>query len=196
MWRMHTTDAEPSTAPEHPLSRGSTAACLACLYALVWLAAYEPSLHGGVAAVASLVLAAALIAASAIDVESYRLPDAITLPLALAGVVLGPLLGWSMLLHALAAAAGYLTIVCLASLYRAARGRDGIGMGDAKLLAASAAWLGPESIATVLLIAALSALGIVGAVALFGHRYGSTDALPFGPFIAFATWMVWTHGPI
>ena len=79
-------------------------------------------------------------------------------------------------------------------LYRRWRGRDGLGLGDAKLLAASGAWLGLEGIAPTLLAASLSGL----AAALIGHVAGRPIAaetrVPFGPFLAGATWLIWLYG--
>ncbi|MGC1886837.1 MAG: prepilin peptidase, partial [Stellaceae bacterium] len=92
-------------------------------------------------------------------------------------------------------ALGYLSLVAIAALYRALRSREGLGGGDAKLLAASGAWLGAAALPQVILLAALSALAAAGFLRLAGIRLGIHSALPFGPFLALATWVLWLFGP-
>jgi leader peptidase (prepilin peptidase) / N-methyltransferase len=179
-------------APAAVLRRSTAFFTFAGLYALVWLAAL--GIDGPNRPVfASLLIAAALIWASAIDLETYRLPDYLTLPLALAGIVAAPMMGSTMLVQGCAAAAGFLLLYAVARTYRALRGRDGLGLGDAKLLAAGAAWLGPDAIAWIVLGAAVMALTLVAGLHLIGRRYRMDDALPFGPFLALSIWMLWTH---
>jgi leader peptidase (prepilin peptidase)/N-methyltransferase len=86
----------------------------------------------------------------------------------------------------------------LAWLFRTIRGREGLGLGDAKLLAAAGAWVGLGAIPTVVLLSALGAL--VGTVLL--HRLlrqaapiGGTP-LPFGPYLAAAIWIAALYGPL
>jgi leader peptidase (prepilin peptidase)/N-methyltransferase len=98
--------------------------------------------------------------------------------------------------RALGAALGYLSLMTIAALYRALRGREGLGGGDAKLLAASGAWLGAAGLPQVILLAALAALAAAGSLRLAGIRLGIHSALPFGPFLALATWVLWLFGPI
>jgi leader peptidase (prepilin peptidase)/N-methyltransferase len=76
------------------------------------------------------------------------------------------------------------------------RGREGLGGGDAKLLAASGAWLGATTLPQVVLLAALSALAAAACLRLAGIRLGVHSALPFGPFLALATWALWLFSPI
>jgi len=69
--------------------------------------------------------------------------------------------------------------------YRKARNQDGIGMGDAKLLAALGAWLGWAALPGILLIASIT--GVIGGMAyLKWHKQSARQAFPFGPFLAFA----------
>ena len=168
---------------------------LSAIFLTVWLSANaaqtterEP--------IATVALAMALIAASIIDIESYRLPDLITLPLAIAGVLSGPWLGWSMLLHASAAVVGFLFLYAVSVAYRYLMQRDGLGLGDAKLLGGGAAWLGPESIASIVLLASVLALTLIICSMMMGRRYRMDDALPFGPFLALSIWIFWNHAPI
>jgi len=131
-----------------------------------------------------------------IDLRCWLLPDVLTLPLLVVGLVAAALLDPEQLVdHALGAALGFLTLLAVAALYRVLRGREGLGRGDAKLLAASGAWLGASALPQVILLAALSALVAAGGLWLAGVRLGAHSALPFGPFLALATWLLWLCGP-
>jgi leader peptidase (prepilin peptidase)/N-methyltransferase len=76
------------------------------------------------------------------------------------------------------------------------RGREGLGQGDAKLLAAAGAWLGAVALPQVILVAALSALLVAAALRLSGRTMHAHSALPFGPFLALAIWALWLFGPL
>ena len=71
-----------------------------------------------------------------------------------------------------------------------------LGLGDAKLLAASGAWVGVTGLPTVLAGAAIAGLAVAGAMMLMGQRLDRHSALPFGPFLAAATWLVYLFGPV
>ena len=130
-----------------------------------------------------------------IDVRRGLLPDALTLPLVLAGLAAAVALDPDQLTdRTLGAALGYLSLVAIAVLYRWWRGRDGLGHGDAKLLAASGAWLGATALPQVILWAALAALVAALCLRLAGVRLGARSALPFGPFLALSTWVLWLSG--
>ena len=127
-----------------------------------------------------------------IDARHWLLPDALTLPLVLAGLAAALAVDPDRLLdRALGAALGYLALRGVAFVYRALRGRDGLGEGDAKLLAASGAWVGASGLPQVVLLAALAGLLAAACLRLAGVRLGAQSALPFGPFLALATWVVW-----
>ena len=133
-----------------------------------------------------------LLALGWIDARHWLLPDALTLPLVIAG--LGAALAFDpggLTDRALGAAIGYLALRLVALLYRKLRGRDGLGEGDAKLLAAAGAWVGASGLPQVVLIAALAGLVAAAGARLAGARLSATSALPFGPFLALATWLVW-----
>lgn len=146
---------------------------------------------------ASLILAVALAALSAIDLHAYRLPDVLTLPLAGLGLLVS---GWSGTMplwwSALSAVLAFMLLAGIAAAYRHVRGRAGLGLGDAKLVAASGAWLGLEALPTVLLWATASALICALAASWRGRPVTGATRLPFGPFLAFATWLVWLYGPL
>lgn len=138
-----------------------------------------------------------LLALGWIDLRCWLLLDALTLPLIIAGLAVAFLFDPDQLTdRALGAALGYLSLTAIATLYRALRGREGLGGGDAKLLAASGAWLGAAALPQVILLAALSALAAAGCMRLAGVRLGIHSALPFGPFLALATWVLWLLGPL
>ncbi len=177
---------------------------LSLLFLALYVVLAIPALRGGemsaAAFAASIPLALALAVLSAIDLRSFRLPDAITLPLIAAGLVLAGL-AWQSgvdgaLWRPVAAAAGFLFLYGVALAYRRLRGRDGLGMGDAKLLAAAGAWLGFGGLPTVMLWATGVALAGVAAAALMGRQVEGASRIPFGPFLALGFWMVWVYGAV
>jgi leader peptidase (prepilin peptidase)/N-methyltransferase len=132
-----------------------------------------------------------LLALGWIDAEHRRLPDALTLPLIPAGLAVTLVLEPDALLdHAVAAVAGYAAFMALAATYRWWRGQDGLGEGDAKLLAAGGAWLGLEALPWTVCGAALIGLAMAALLRLRGKRMGRHTALPFGPPLAAAIWFV------
>lgn len=143
----------------------------------------------------SLLLGAALVWLSINDIKTFRLPDRLTLPLLAAGLGLCAVLEWDDIRWRIAAAAGaYASLVGIAWLYRRWRGRDGLGQGDAKLLAASGAWLGIDGVPLALLAACLAALLVALAAVAAGRMVTGETRLPFGPFLAGGTWLIWLYG--
>ncbi len=131
-----------------------------------------------------------------IDLQRWLLPDVLTLPLVIAGLAAAAALDPEQLTdRALGAALGYLALRVIALLYRLLRGHEGLGHGDAKLLAASGAWVGTSALPQVVLGAAVSALVAAACLRLAGVRLDARSALPFGPFLALATWLIWLLGP-
>ncbi len=132
-----------------------------------------------------------------IDLRCWLLPDVLTLPLIAVGLLAGILFDADAVLdRAAGAALGYLALYAVAAAYRALRGREGMGMGDAKLLSAAGAWLGATALPQVVLLAAVAALAAAAALRLGGVRLHAQSALPFGPFLALAIWLVWLAGPL
>ncbi|HTV46462.1 MAG TPA: A24 family peptidase [Stellaceae bacterium] len=133
-----------------------------------------------------------LLALAWIDWRHWLLPDRLTLPLVLVGLAAAAAFDRANLLdRALGAAAGYLALRVVAITYRRLRGHEGLGIGDAKLLAASGAWVGAAALAEVVLFAAVAGLVTAAGLRLVGIRLGLRSALPFGPFLALGTWLVW-----
>jgi leader peptidase (prepilin peptidase)/N-methyltransferase len=131
-----------------------------------------------------------------IDLRRGLLPDILTLPLVLAGLAAAAVFDPAELTQrALGAALGYTSLVIVAAVYRKLRGREGLGHGDAKLLAASGAWVGAAALPQVILLAALAALLVAAGLRLAGTRLSAHSALPFGPFLALVTWVLWLCGP-
>ena len=124
-----------------------------------------------------------------IDWDCLLLPDILTLPLVLAGLAATAWLDPDLTTdHAIAAALAYGAVQALAILYRRLRHRDGIGAGDAKLLAAIGAWTGLESLPWVIMAAAITGLTLAAAMAARGRPIGATTPLPFGTCLAAAGW--------
>jgi leader peptidase (prepilin peptidase) / N-methyltransferase len=138
-----------------------------------------------------------LLALGWIDLRKWVLPDALTLPLIVAGLAAAVLFDRAGLVdRALGAAFGYLVLRAIAAAYRAVRGFEGLGRGDAKLLGAGGAWVGASLLPQVILGAALLALVTAGAMRLIGIRLHAQTAIPFGPFLALAIWAVWLYRPL
>jgi leader peptidase (prepilin peptidase) / N-methyltransferase len=132
-----------------------------------------------------------------IDLRRWLLPDALTLPLIIIGLALAAVFAREQLIdRAFGAVLGYLGLRAIALVYRALRRREGLGQGDAKLLAAAGAWVGASALPQIIFGAALAALITVVALRLAGVRLEAHSALPFGPFLALATWLIWLFGPV
>ena len=138
--------------------------------------------------------AAALVALAAIDWDTTLLPDNLTLPLLWAGLVVSAL-GWTIALpDALwGAVAGYLSLWTVYWLFKLTTGKEGMGFGDFKLLAALGAWLGLKMVLPVVLAA--SVLGaIVGIAMKLASTLREGRYVPFGPFLAGAGLVVMLAG--
>ena len=122
------------------------------------------------------------------DLRTFRLPNIITLPLIFTGLLFNSFSsqGFASFQDSIfGAILGYTGLWLLNSLYRALKKQNGIGMGDAKLLAALGAWLGWQPLPSILLMASLAGL-IGGVVWLAWNKQNHRTAFPFGPFLAIA----------
>jgi leader peptidase (prepilin peptidase) / N-methyltransferase len=145
----------------------------------------------------SLALGWTLLAMAAIDLGHYWLPDRLTLPLIPAGLLVAWLVDPAKLVdHGIGALAGFLAFAGIAWAYRRLRRRAGLGLGDAKLLAAAGAWLGWQALPGLVVVAAALALAVALIRAAFGARLAATTRIAFGPYLALALWLSWLYGPL
>ena len=137
---------------------------------------------------------AVLVALAAIDWDTTVLPDALTLPLLWAGLIAAAI-GWTLPLSTAlwGAIAGYLSLWSVYWLFKLTTGKEGMGFGDFKLLAALGAWLGWQMIVPMLLMA--SVIGAVVGIAMkFNASLREGRYVPFGPFLAGAGIVVMLAG--
>lgn len=131
------------------------------------------------------------LALSIIDWKTYLLPDLLTQPLLWLGLLYHAVFHQLPLQDAIfGAIAGYLSLWMVYWGFRLLTGREGMGYGDFKLLAAIGAWCGWQSLPMVILAASLA--GIVMAIAKPGHLRDLRQAIPFGPCLALAGWLMFT----
>ena len=187
-------------APRAQLLIAAGLPSLAALWAVTIVPAY--ALPG------TLVLAWTLICLAIIDARTYLLPDCLTFPLIAMGlghaILMGVILGdvrqglWAGAENLFAAGLAFAFMGVVAWAFHRWRGREGLGLGDAKLLAAAGAWLGLSALPSVLLLAAASALIVTVAKPCLatGARFDRAAPLPFGPYLAAGTWIVWLYGPL
>jgi leader peptidase (prepilin peptidase)/N-methyltransferase len=176
---------------------------LAIELAAVAVAAWAWTVDAGAALWWDCVLGWTLLALAWIDLRYFRLPDVLTLPLLLVGLVatgleasasLPEALPVALTDHAIAAASGYLCFRGVGFAYRLLRNREGMGQGDAKLLAAGGAWLGFGLLPVTIFLAALLGLGQALISAARNGRLSGASVIPFGPALALAIWLLWLYG--
>lgn len=151
--------------------------------ALAWFFAFSPALLGAV------LLTWALIALTMIDVDHQLLPDDITLPLMWLGFLFN-LQGTYVSLHdaVIGAMAGYLILWTIYQAFKLLTGKEGMGYGDFKLLAALGAWLGWQMLPEIILLSSL--VGAICGIAMMAiKRRGREIPIPFGPYLAVAGWL-------
>lgn len=156
--------------------------------------AVAATLTPGWGTLAALVLTWVLVALTFIDLDKMLLPDQLTLPLLWGGLLFNLLGGFVPLADAvIGAMAGYLVLWALYWAFKLLTGKEGMGYGDFKLLAALGAWLGWQALPIVLLLSSLvgAAIGI-GLILLRNHHQGKP--IPFGPYLAIAGWIALLWG--
>jgi leader peptidase (prepilin peptidase) / N-methyltransferase len=143
---------------------------------------------------AGLLFTWALIALSLIDFDHKLLPDSITLPLLWLGLLLSlGALFTDMRASIIGAAAGYLSLWSVYQVFRLVTGKEGMGFGDFKLLAAIGAWLGWQALpVTILLSSLVGAVVGIGLILIRGRD--RNIPIPFGPYIAAAGWLAMLWG--
>ena len=137
-------------------------------------------------AIAAMGLLACLVALAFIDLDTQLLPDMLTLPLLWLGLFVNLFGLFAPLADAVVGAmAGYLSLWSVYWLFKLATGKEGMGHGDFKLLAAIGAWLGWQVLpATIFLAAVVGAL--VGLARIVLGRAAREQPIPFGPFLSAA----------
>jgi leader peptidase (prepilin peptidase)/N-methyltransferase len=152
---------------------------------------YGPTLAGA----AALPFAWALLALAFIDFDTQLLPDDITLPLLWAGLAVNLGATFVPLADAvIGAMAGYLLLWSVYWLFKLATGKEGMGHGDFKLLAAIGAWLGWQMLPLVVLLASLAG-ALIGIALVVAARLGRNVPMPFGPYLVLAALVALLWGP-
>ena len=155
----------------------------------------------GAATACALVVTWALIALTGIDMDHQLLPDSITLPLLWAGLLAAVLIGR----HAgaplpvspreaiIGAAAGYTSLWLVYHAFRLITGKEGMGYGDFKLLAALGAWLGWRVLPLVILLSAATG-AVIGVLLIVLRGRDRAAPMPFGPYLAAVGWLTMMYG--
>ena len=169
----------------YPLVEAATALLSALL---VW------KFGSGWAGLATLGFGYALLAMTVIDYDTQLLPDDLTFPLLWAGLLVN-LNGAFAPLHeaVIGAACGYLVLWSIYWLFKLATGKEGMGYGDFKLLAALGAWLGWTMLPTIILLSSLVGAVVGISLILFAKR-GRDKPIPFGPYLAAAGMIALLYG--
>ena len=138
----------------------------------------------GWAALGALLFVWALLALTCIDIDTQLLPDDITLPLLWLGLLFN-LSGNFIDLHSavIGAIAGYLALWSIYWLFKLITGKEGMGYGDFKLLAAIGAWLGWQMLPLVIMLSSVVG-AVVGITLIVAARHGRNIPIPFGPYLA------------
>ncbi len=148
----------------------------------------------GFAGLATLVFAYLLIAMTFIDADTQLLPDDLTFLLLWCGLLININGTFATLPEAvIGAAAGYLSLWSIYWIFKLATGKEGMGYGDFKLLAALGAWLGWKMLPVIVLLS--SAVGAVVGIALIVFaKHGRDNPIPFGPYLAAAGMLALLYG--
>ncbi|MEX0976794.1 MAG: A24 family peptidase [Woeseia sp.] len=152
-------------------------------------------------ALAAVLLTFCLISVSVIDIDHQIIPDSISLPLLWIGLSLSlfnPLPGADTLFiepraSIVGALAGYLSLWSVYHLFRMLTGKEGMGYGDFKLLAALGAWLGWQMLPLIILLSAIVG-ATVGIAMIVIRRHDRNVPIPFGPYLAAAGWIAMLYG--
>jgi leader peptidase (prepilin peptidase)/N-methyltransferase len=154
-------------------------------------------LHFGAASaglLGALVFTWALLALTMIDIDQQLLPDDITLPLLWLGLLFNLFGVFASLPNAvMGAMAGYLSLWSIYWVFKLATGKEGMGFGDFKLLAALGAWLGWQALPMIILLSSLVG-AVIGVFLMVMQRRGKDIPMPFGPYLAIAGWIAFLWG--
>ncbi|NND38873.1 MAG: prepilin peptidase, partial [Pseudomonadales bacterium] len=146
------------------------------------------------AALTAVALTWVLIALTGIDYDTYLLPDNLTLPLLWAGLIANYFEIFTTLESALwGAVAGYLSLWSVYWLFKLLTGKEGMGYGDFKLLAALGAWMGWQMLPVIILLSSLVG-AVVGIAMILFSGHDKSRPIPFGPYLAAAGWIALLWG--
>jgi leader peptidase (prepilin peptidase)/N-methyltransferase len=150
----------------------------------------------GLPGLAAMVFVWFLVAMTFIDADTQLLPDDLTLPLLWGGLLINIFSTFTSLESAvIGAAAGYLSLWSIYWLFKLATGKEGMGYGDFKLLAALGAWMGWSMLPLIVLLS--SAVGaIIGISLIVSGKLGKGKPIPFGPYLAIAGLIALVWGKI
>ncbi|MBT8353661.1 MAG: prepilin peptidase [Xanthomonadales bacterium] len=143
--------------------------------------------------ISGLVLVSFLITLTGIDFDRQLLPDNLTLPLLWSGILLANHdVHTDLSSSVFGAIAGYLVLWSIYHLFRLMTGKEGMGYGDFKLLAALGAWMGWQMLPLIILLSSVVG-ALTGLIMMSTGRLQKDQPLPFGPFIAAAGWisLIW-----
>ncbi|KAA9129751.1 prepilin peptidase [Marinihelvus fidelis] len=173
-------------SPRYPLVELATA----FMFALVAMK-FGPTIQTGMA----LVMTAMLIALAGIDLDHQLLPDSMTLPLLWIGLLASCFGVFTPSIDSiLGAVFGYCALWTVFQLFKLLTGKEGMGYGDFKLLAALGAWLGWQQLPLIVLLSSLVG-AIIGMTMMGLKKHDGSKPIPFGPFIAIAGWVSLMWGP-
>ena len=151
-------------------------------------------LGSGWAGLAALLFLFSLIAMTFIDFDTQLLPDDLTYPLLWAGLLMNVNGTYVPLQDAvIGAAAGYLALWSIYWLFKLATGKEGMGYGDFKLLAALGAWMGWTMLPTIILLSSVVG-AVVGIALIVFAKHGRNNPIPFGPYLAAAGLIALLYG--
>ena len=143
--------------------------------------------------VLGLILTWSLVSLTMIDIHKQLLPDSITLPLLWLGILANVFeIFTSLESSVIGAMAGYLALWSIYHLFKIITGKEGMGYGDFKLLAALGAWLGWKVLPIIILLSSLVG-AIIGIAMILISRHDKSIPIPFGPYLAIAGWitLIW-----
>ncbi len=172
-------------SPRYPLVEALSG--VLCGYA-AWR--FGPTLAGA----GAILFVWAMIALTFIDLDTLFLPDDITLALLWAGLLFNLGAAYVDLPSAvIGAVAGYLALWSVFWLFKLITGKEGMGYGDFKLLAAIGAWLGWQVLPLVILLSSMAG-AVIGIALIVFARHGRETPIPFGPYLAIAGVIALFHG--
>lgn len=170
--------------PSVEFATGLLSAAVAYQFSATWLT------------LALLFLTWSLVALTLIDFDKQLLPDNITLPLLWLGLVVNAVdlgMGVSAMDSVIGAAAGYMVLWLFYWVFKLATGKDGMGYGDFKLLAALGAWMGWQSLLPIIILSSMVG-AILGLFMIVVKGRDKSVPMPFGPFLASAGYIMLVLG--